>query len=120
LDAIPLIGFHLVDAIRDGIIQVRPGVDAFTADGVCFTDGTVEHFDTVILATGFAPALGPLEGAIRRDDRGFALRHGRVTSADQPNLYFVGHTYDAAGGLFNIGRDAKQAARQIAERLASR
>jgi hypothetical protein len=42
------------------------------------------------------------------------MRTDRVTSADQPNLYFVGHTYDATGGLFNIGRDAKLVASRIA------
>ncbi len=120
LDAIPLIGFHLVDAIREGRVAVRPGVASFTTDGVCFTDGSVDQFDTVILATGFTPALAPLERLVRRDDRGFALRRDRVTSADQRDLYFVGHTYDAAGGLFNIGRDAKLAARRIADRIARR
>src|SRR5690606_11132881 len=34
LDAIPLIGFHLVDEIRAGRIMVRPGVQRFTATGV--------------------------------------------------------------------------------------
>lgn len=122
LDGIPLIGFHLVDAIRAGKVEVRPGVAKFTAEGVRFAvvDGAAEPFDTVILATGFSAALAPLEAIVRRDDGGFALRHDRVTSADQPRLYFVGHTYDAAGGLFNIGRDAKLAARRIADHLEGR
>jgi cation diffusion facilitator CzcD-associated flavoprotein CzcO len=117
LDAIPLIGFHLVDAIRDGRIAVRGGVAAFTEDGVRFTDGYSEPFDAVILATGFTPALGPLHGLVQLDDRGFARRSDRVTSADHPDLFFVGHTYDAAGALFNIARDAKLAARHIGGRL---
>jgi cation diffusion facilitator CzcD-associated flavoprotein CzcO len=120
LDAIPLIGFHLVDAIREGRIAVRGGVAAFTPDGVRFGDGRVEPFDTVILATGFTPALGFLGDLVRRDERGFAQRSDRVTSADQPNLYFVGHTYDAAGGLYNITRDARRAARKIAAGLPAR
>jgi cation diffusion facilitator CzcD-associated flavoprotein CzcO len=117
LDAIPLIGFHLVDAIREGLVAMRGGVAAFTEDGVRFTDGRAESFDTVILATGFAPALDPLRGLVRLDERGFARRSDRVTSADQPDLFFVGHNYDAAGGLFNIARDARLAARRIVERL---
>jgi hypothetical protein len=48
------------------------------------------------------------------DERGFALRTDRVTSADQPDLYFVGHNYDATGGLFNIARDAPLVAERIA------
>jgi hypothetical protein len=33
-------------------------------------------------------------------------------------LYFVGHNYDATGGLYNISRDARLAAGRIAGRHA--
>lgn len=114
LDAIPVIGFHLVDAIRSGQIRVRGGVDHFTEDGVRFADGVTESFDDVILATGFAPALDFLGAQVRRDAKGFALRQGRIASADVPRLYFVGHNYDATGGLYNIRVDARLAADRIA------
>jgi len=114
LDAIPVIGFHLVDAIRAGLVSVAPGVAEFTETGARFTDGSQAAFDDVILATGFAPALAPFGTLIRKDPRGFALRHGRVTSADHPGLYFVGHNYDATGGLHNINRDARAVARLVA------
>ena len=114
LDAIPVIGFHLVDAIAQGLIEVRRGVAELTADGARFTDGTTGQFDHIILATGFMAALGPLGGLIQLDEKGFARRHDRVVSMDQPRLYFVGHNYDATGGLYNISRDAELAARLIA------
>ena len=114
LDSIPLIGFHLVDAIRAGRVAVRGGIAEFTDAGVRFTNGVEEAFDDVIFATGFTPALAPLGGLVRTDAKGFALRTDRVTSADQPHLYFVGHTYDATGGLYNIRRDAGLAAEKIA------
>ena len=114
LDAIPVIGFHLVDAIRAGLIHVKPGLAELTPEGARFADGSVEPFDDVILATGFAPALGPLGAAVRTDAKGFALRTARVTSVDQPNLYFVGHNYDATGGLYNIRVDARLVAGRIA------
>jgi indole-3-pyruvate monooxygenase len=114
LDAIPLIGFHLVDAIRSGTVAVRGGIASVTEAGVRFTDGVEEPFDDLILATGFTPALAPLGDLVRVDPKGFAVRTDRVTSADQSNLYFVGHTYDATGGLYNIGRDATLAAVRIA------
>ncbi len=117
LDAIPLIGFHLVDAIREGRVAVRrAGVTELTESGVRFSDGTEEPFDVVLLATGFEAALAPLGGGVRTDARGFALRKDRVTSADQPNLFFVGQNYDSTGGLCNIRRDA----RLVADRLAVR
>ncbi len=118
LDAIPVIGFHLVDAICEGLIDVRAGVAELTPDGARFTDGTTATFDDIILATGFGAALGPLAGSVGVDSKGFGRRRDRVVSLDQPDLFFVGHNYDATGGLYNINRDARLAARLIAGRLA--
>jgi cation diffusion facilitator CzcD-associated flavoprotein CzcO len=114
LDAIPLIGFHLVDAIQTGKVIVRGGVMALTESGAQFTDGVEEPFDDVIFATGYTAALAPLGCLVRTDAKGFAVRTDRVTSADQPHLYFVGHSYDSTGGLYNIRRDSALAAERIA------
>ncbi len=118
LDAIPVIGFHLVDAIAEGLIDVRAGIAELTPEGARFSDGTVGRFDDIILATGFGAALGPLGSLIQLDSKGFARRRDRVVSLDQPALYFVGHNYDATGGLYNINRDSRLAARLIAGELA--
>ena len=113
---VPLIGFHLVDGIRSGRIQLRRGIAEFTSAGVRFVDGAEEEFDQVILATGYRAAVGMLGNLVRFDDCGFAARRRRVVSVDRPNLYFVGHNYDARGGLRNIARDARIAATLIARR----
>jgi len=110
LERIPVIGFHLDQAVRTGRVRVLPCITGFTNDGAHFSDGSTHTFDDVILATGYRPALQPLEGLVRTDARGFALRTNRVTSADQPGLYFVGHNYDVTGGLRNIWKDAPLAA----------
>jgi putative flavoprotein involved in K+ transport len=116
LDAIPIIGFHLVDAIRAGKVTVKVGtIERLVLGGVAFTDGTRAAFDQVILATGFAPALDPLGTLIRRDERGFALRHDHVTSADHSGLWFVGQRYDSTGALANIKADAIAVARRLRE-----
>ena len=101
-------------------MHVRPGVDSFTRSGVRFSDGAEESFDVVILATGFRPAISFLDERVQRDVRGFALRTDRVTSADLPGLVFVGHNYDARGGLLNIGVDAPAAARRVLEQAGGR
>jgi len=116
LDAVPVIGFHLVDAIKAGAARVRPGLAALTPGGARFTDGSEEPFDTVILATGFHAALQPLGALVSADAKGFARRTDRVTSADQQGLYFVGSNYDSGGGLRNIGVDAKLVARRLSDR----
>jgi putative flavoprotein involved in K+ transport len=113
---VPLIGFHLVDAIRAGAIHVKPAIDRFTCGGVRFADGSETPFDDVILATGYRPAVALLGDLITVDGCGFPRRHGPVVSADQPDLYFVGHTYDTRGALFNMGHDARRAAALIARR----
>jgi len=117
---VPLIGFHLTNAIREGRIRVQPGLSEFTADGVRFSNGSTQAFDAVIFATGFRAALDMLGPSVRRDPCGFALRKNAVTSADDDRLFFVGHNYDLRGGLLNIGRDARRAARLIAVSLSAR
>jgi cation diffusion facilitator CzcD-associated flavoprotein CzcO len=116
LGEVPIIGFELVDAIRSGQVRLRGAVGAFTRTGVRFADGAEfvdEPFDDVILATGFRAALEPLEGLVTRDARGFARRLDRVRSAEQPDLFFVGHHYDGTGGLHNIALDAPAVAAHI-------
>ena len=113
---VPLIGFHIVDAVRARRIAVKPGVAELTAGGARFVDGSEEPFDRVILATGYKAALGMFAGLIRIDECGFAARRRRVVSADQPDLYFVGHNYDLRGALRNIALDARRVAGIIAAR----
>ena len=119
LDAIPLIGFRLTDAVRDGRVRVRPGIRTITPDGAVFTDGEEERFDEIILATGFRATLGFLRG-VKLDERGFGARRDRVVSTDQPGLFFVGHNYDSTGALFNISRDAPLAAEGVRSVLRRR
>ena len=115
LDAIPVIGFHLVDAIRAGTVAVKMGtIDHLERSAARFSDGSQQEFDAIILATGFAPALDPLGTLVRRDERGFALRSDNVTSVDQPDLWFVGQRYDTTGAIANIKADAIMVARTLA------
>lgn len=115
LDAIPLIGFHLVDAIRDGRVRLRGAPAELTERAVRFEDGTETPVDDVLLATGFRAAVGPVRDLVGLDARGFVRRRDRVIAEDTSGLYVVGHNYDATGGLFNIRRDAPLAARLVAE-----
>lgn len=115
LDSIPLIGFHLVDAIRSGRVRMRGGIEEITPGGVRFQDGSETEVDEILLATGFRAPLGFLGDLIGTDAKGFGQRRNRVVSTDQPNLFFVGHNYDATGGLFNINRDSRLVAEAIAQ-----
>lgn len=118
---VPLIGFHLVDALRAGSIRLKGGIAKLTAHGAHFVEdaGAEESFDDIILATGYRAAIGLLGDRIRRDSCGFAARRRRVVSCDQSDLYFVGHNYDTRGALRNIAQDATLAAKLIRSRLES-
>lgn len=116
LDSIPLIGFHLVDAIRAERVAVRGALAELTGSGARFIEGDEMPADDVILATGFRAAVGPVRHAVQLDERGFIRRRERVVAQDAPGLFVVGHNYDSTGGLFNIRRDAPRAARLIAAR----
>lgn len=114
---VPLIGFHLIDAIRERRIRMRGGIDRFTKGGVRFKDGSEDHFESIIFATGYHAAIDTLEGLVRMDRCGFAFRRDRVVSIDRPDLYFVGQNYDARGGLYNITLDSKRVAGLIANKM---
>lgn len=114
LDRPPVIGFHLVDAIRAGKVLVKSDIREIYEDGVRFHDGTAGKFDHIILATGYRAAVEFLKPLIKLDDRGFGRRN-RIVSLDQPNLYFVGHNYSTVGALTNIARDSKAVAKIIAK-----
>lgn len=110
---VPVIGLRLSRALRAGAIRLKGGVSELVATGVRFSDGAAAPIDTIILATGYRAAVGFLDDPVRLDHCGFARRSDAVTSADQPNLYFVGHTPDTRGGLYRIARDATVAAARI-------
>ncbi|MGZ8869196.1 MAG: hypothetical protein ACXW2P_12710, partial [Thermoanaerobaculia bacterium] len=59
-----------------------------------------------------------LSSLVTTDKKGFASRRDRVTSSDQPNLFFVGHNYDSTGALFNIRRDSTLCANAVKSALA--
>jgi Pyridine nucleotide-disulphide oxidoreductase len=117
---VPLIGFHLIDAIRNRAIRLAPALESFTAQGVRFADGSPAPFDAVILATGYRAALAPLGGLVSLDRCGFALRDQRVASREHQGLFFVGQTYDRRGALFNIGWDARRVGRIVTSYLSNR
>lgn len=102
---VPVIGLELLRHTRAGAVAVRPGIERFTPVGVRFADGHEEPFDTVILATGYQPALGYLRGVIPLDEGGFPRIRG-IESLDAPGLYFIGLRNDIRGTLYNIAHEA--------------
>jgi cation diffusion facilitator CzcD-associated flavoprotein CzcO len=116
---VPVIGLALLRLAKSGRITIKGAIERLTSNGVRFADGHEAIYDTVIFATGYRPALGYLADAIQLDPTGRPRVDG-LRSLDAPDLYFVGLNYDFRGTLYNIGREAPEAARHIADRLAVR
>lgn len=111
---VPIIGLELLHLAQIGKVAVAGAIERFTPTGVHFADGHEAPFDTIIIATGYRPALDYLGDAITRDARGFPATDG-VRAAGAKNLYFVGMHYDIRGTLFNIAHEAPVVAAAIAD-----
>jgi len=110
---IPLIDVGAIDLIKRGRIAVRPGIEAFTGDGVVFTDGSRQPFDAVIVATGFRPRVNAFlrDASAAHDAEGTPSSSGREAL---PGLYFCGYYVSPTGMLREIAREAKRIAAAIA------
>jgi cation diffusion facilitator CzcD-associated flavoprotein CzcO len=110
---VPIIGLEFLQYAREGKIRIAVAIERFTDTGVRFADGREEALDVVILATGYRPALGYLEGVVSLDASGFPVLDG-LRAKGVPNLYFVGMHYDLLGTLYNIAHEAPVVAAEIA------
>src|SRR5690606_19658673 len=112
----PMIDIGTLDRIKAGDIAVFPGVAMLTRQGVRFTDGREQPFDTVLLATGYSAGLAALfpQHALPLDVRGLpTVLHG---TGDLQGLHFVGFDIRQPGGLLRtIALQAQQVATRIAE-----
>lgn len=111
---IPVIDVGTINLVKRGDLGIRPGVSWFTREGVVFADGREEHFDTVVLATGYRTGLEKILAAENGvlDARGRPLASG--SRAARPGLYFCGFHVAAGGMLREISREARAIAACIA------
>jgi cation diffusion facilitator CzcD-associated flavoprotein CzcO len=113
----PVIDVGTVKRIKAGDIQVYPGIQRLTGGGVRFADGSEHPFDTVLLATGYDPALGELfpHTALPLDERGIPLQVSGEGALE--GLHFVGFDVRQPGGLL---RTIAQQAPGVADRISMR
>jgi indole-3-pyruvate monooxygenase len=116
---IPMLDVGTMDALRTGLIKVRPGIDRFTEKGVIFTGGSSEPFDAVIFATGFEPGVDRILESTEEllDGEGRPLVSGDTTA--EPGLYFCGFVEPPTGRLHAIGIEAERIADLIAADVGS-
>jgi cation diffusion facilitator CzcD-associated flavoprotein CzcO len=117
-DQVPsLVDMDVIDAIRDGSIEVVATVERFDGDEVVLVDGSQLHPHAVVLATGYVRALESLVGHLGvLDARGKPLVVGEQPAAD--GLRFIG--YDVRPSLIGyMAKQSKRMARRIARELSA-
>ncbi|HWL35515.1 MAG TPA: NAD(P)/FAD-dependent oxidoreductase [Frankiaceae bacterium] len=105
-------------ALAAGRPEPREMFSAFTPDGVRWADGSEEHVDAVVLATGYRPNLDFLPSASFEPDGWPAHRRGLSTTL--PGLAFVGlpgQTGVASAMLRGVGPDARHVVRRLTRLL---
>ena len=109
---------EVIEAIKEGRIEVVRGVESLDSTGVQLADGARIEPDAVICATGYRRGLEPLVGHLDvLDESGKPAAVGEDAAA--PGLRFVGYV-PRPGGLGYIGKEAKRAAKAIARELRDR
>jgi cation diffusion facilitator CzcD-associated flavoprotein CzcO len=103
---------EVLDAIKDGRIEIVAAVARLDATGVQLADGARLEPDAVIAATGYRCGLEPIVGHLGvLDDRGVP-----DPEATPPGLHFVGYE-PVPGQIRHMGVEARRAAQGIAREL---
>lgn len=112
----PVIDVGTLKLIRERAVKILPGIARFTENGVVLENGRKEHFDAVILGTGYSPAINDFlkNTDSMLDKNGCPKISGR--EAASKGLYFCGFEVVATGALHEIGIEAKSIAKDIADK----
>ncbi|WP_189264343.1 flavin-containing monooxygenase [Streptomyces fuscichromogenes] len=115
--SIPVLDVGLIDAVRQGKVEIVATVDGFEDGKVVLADGTRVSPDAVIAATGYSRALEGLVGHLDvLDDRGRPRAHGPRTPKNAQGLYFTGYTNPISGNFREMAIDAEKIAKAVAKR----
>jgi hypothetical protein len=107
----------VIDAIKDGSIEVVAAVDSFDRDKVVLVDGSRLDADTAVLATGYRRGLEPLVGHLGVLDAGGKPVASGVRPAAE-GLRFIG--YDIRPSLIgHMAKLSKRMAKRIARELSA-
>jgi len=110
-----IVDAEVVEAIKDGRIEVVAAVESLDSSGVELADGTRLEPESVICATGYRRELEPLVGHLGvLGDRDMPKAIGPRPAAE--GLRFIGYL-PRPGGLGYMGKEARRAARAIHREL---
>jgi NAD(P)H-nitrite reductase large subunit len=89
---------------------------AIEADGVRFEDGSFQHADAIIWATGFRPELRHLAPLKLREREG-GVSVGQGASWKDPRIFFAG--YGPQASTIGANRAGRMIARQVVAMLSN-
>jgi cation diffusion facilitator CzcD-associated flavoprotein CzcO len=107
-----LVDIDVIDAIRDGSIEVVATVDSFDDGAVRLVDGRRLDPDALVCATGYRQGLEQMVGHLGvLDDRG--VPRSSVETPAAPGLWFIG--FSARPALIGfVGKQSMRLAKKIA------
>ncbi|KAK6129695.1 hypothetical protein DH2020_036561 [Rehmannia glutinosa] len=108
----PVLDIGTLDKIKSGDIKIRPGIRRIRHKSIEFTDGTIENFDAIILATGYKSNVPSWlkESKMFSEKDGLPKRPFPNGWKGECGLYAVGFT---KRGLIGTSIDAKNIADDI-------
>jgi cation diffusion facilitator CzcD-associated flavoprotein CzcO len=108
---------EVIEAIKNGRIEVVAAVESLDPAGVRLADGGRLEAAAIIAATGYGSGLEAMAGHLDvLDQRGFPRVHGGPPAA--PGLRFIGYR-PTPGQIGDMGREARRAAREISSEVRS-
>jgi cation diffusion facilitator CzcD-associated flavoprotein CzcO len=112
-----IVDFEVIDAVKDGSIEVVPTIASFDGATAALSDGTRIEVDAVICATGYLHGLEPLVGHL-----GVLDADGVPRAADEvpaaPGLRFIGFL-SRPSLIGYVARKSRRVAKRIAEELSA-
>jgi cation diffusion facilitator CzcD-associated flavoprotein CzcO len=114
----PMLNSGVLEALRHGRLAARSGIERYDGHTVCFTDGTREEFDVIIMGTGFRISFPFLPGRVADWDMAkppplyLKMMHPAI-----PSLFFIG-LFQPIGCIWRLADyQTRIAALQISGRL---
>lgn len=109
----PTVSADLLALVKDGQVEVLPGISRFSDGEIVFTDGQRVRADVIVYATGYRITFPFLDVSVFAATNNTVELYHQVLPVDIPGLYFVG-LIQPVGALPPL---AEQQARWVAHLL---
>lgn len=99
LAAHPSVSSEFCDRVGHGDIAMKPGIERLDGDTVRFADGSSEHVDLLVYATGYKVALPFFDKDLYDPADNAMPLYERVLAPGLPGLFFIGFVQTVGSGI---------------------